>query len=116
MPDADPPDVEPLAVVLHLSTHPGWRYRRPSTTPPRCAHGRDHGRFCTACVAAQRRLARVIDELVDASGQVTPPSPSTYGLTADQLRAEANRLVAAGWSPGEVRQVLAVEPRRAVIV
>jgi hypothetical protein len=36
--------------------------------------------------------------------------PSTFSLDADELRREANRLVAAGWSVAEVCVVLDVQP------
>jgi hypothetical protein len=39
-----------------------------------------------------------------------PVEPSTFGLTAGELRREANRL-AADWSIDEIVSVLAVEPR-----
>jgi hypothetical protein len=38
------------------------------------------------------------------------PAPSTYGLGAVELCAEAARLRAAGWSVGEIRRVLLVPP------
>ncbi|MFI9466811.1 hypothetical protein ACIHBQ_04970 [Streptomyces sp. NPDC052492] len=34
--------------------------------------------------------------------EVAPAAPSTYGLTARELRAEADRLTARGWSVAEV--------------
>jgi len=36
-----------------------------------------------------------------------PRTPSTFGMTPDEIRAEAERLLAAGWSRSEVRAVLA---------
>ncbi len=36
-----------------------------------------------------------------------PQQPSTYGLTAAELRREAQRLLAAGWQVHEVVAVLA---------
>jgi hypothetical protein len=41
-----------------------------------------------------------------------PTKPSTFGLTLDELRAEANRLVESGWSAREIRQVLDLRRRR----
>jgi hypothetical protein len=39
--------------------------------------------------------------------RVAPDGPSTFGLTADELRKHANQLVGEhGWSPAEVRQML----------
>ncbi|MFI1422749.1 hypothetical protein ACH4VX_33225 [Streptomyces sp. NPDC020731] len=34
--------------------------------------------------------------------EVAPAAPSTYGLTPGELRAEADRLTARGWSVAEV--------------
>ena len=39
------------------------------------------------------------------------PEPSTFGLDADELRDEANRLAALGWALDEVLVRLAVAPR-----
>ena len=35
--------------------------------------------------------------------------PSTYGLSVDELLAEASRLIDNGWSAEEIRQVLAFD-------
>ncbi|MGW7715176.1 hypothetical protein ACWGKK_12765 [Streptomyces chartreusis] len=41
------------------------------------------------------------------------PEPSTFGLTPEQLRAEANRLVTdEGWQLWEIATRLAIAPRR----
>lgn len=34
--------------------------------------------------------------------EAAPPAPSTYGLTPGELRAEADRLTARGWSVAEI--------------
>jgi hypothetical protein len=39
-----------------------------------------------------------------------PRSISTFGLTEPELRSEARRLYAAGWTVAEITAVLAVEP------
>lgn len=42
----------------------------------------------------------------------TPDSPGTFGLTADELRSEANRLaLREGWQLWEIAARLAVAPR-----
>ena len=66
-------------------------------------------------VDLRRRWARALD---DHLAQVCPPPeprrPSTFGLSPEDVRAEFDRLVASGWTPGEVRAVLAVSvPERA---
>ena len=40
-------------------------------------------------------------------------TPSTFGLDERELRAEARRLYASGWSLADITAVLAVEPVRA---
>jgi hypothetical protein len=41
----------------------------------------------------------------------TPPPPSDFGLTADELRRHGNTLVLElGWSVAEVRAVLDIDP------
>lgn len=42
-----------------------------------------------------------------------PDSPSTYGLTEDELRAHANQLIRWGWTLDEVLARLDVQPRAA---
>lgn len=42
--------------------------------------------------------------------------PSTFGLTADDLRAEANRLHELGWPAREVQLRLAIAPRAEVVI
>lgn len=56
-----------------------------------------------------RRWARTLDAyLADVCPPPEPRRPSTFGLSAEALRAEGNRLAAGGWDVAEVVQVLAL--------
>jgi hypothetical protein len=69
-----------------------------------CRHVRI--RFCPSCVVERRRAS---DEL-NAMYPRPPRVPCTFGLEPRELRAHARELQLAGWSNGELRQVLDVEP------
>ena len=57
----------------------------------------------------RRRWARALDAyLADVCPPPPPRRPSTFGLSAEALRAEGNRLAAGGWDVAEVVQVLAL--------
>jgi hypothetical protein len=59
---------------------------------------------------AARRLPALCCGHRDPSDcQVRPAGPSTFALTADELRRHANSLAAAGWQLDEITAVLAVE-------
>lgn len=65
-------------------------------------------------VDERRRASRDLDALLRDLYPPEPRRPGTFGLTDDQIRAEFDRLTASGWTPGEVRAVLAVSaPERA---
>jgi hypothetical protein len=60
-------------------------------------------------VDRRRRWARALDVyLADVCPAPAPRRPGTYGLSPEDVRAEGNRLVAAGWDVAEVVQVLAL--------
>lgn len=54
---------------------------------------------------------RLLCELHGWSCPILGVEPSSYGLSADELRAEATRLAGRGWSAAEIRHRLA-DPRR----
>ena len=66
-------------------------------------------------VVDERRWAsRDLDALLRDLYPPSPRRPGTFGLSPEDVRAEFDRLTASGWTPGEVRAVLAVStPERA---
>src|SRR5436309_219942 len=57
----------------------------------------------------RRRICRLLDEkLADLYPPPAVDPASDFGLNPDELRAEARRLHAAGWSVQEITQRLAV--------
>jgi len=64
---------------------------------------------------ASHRCAPLVCGRRDPLDPLGDPGPSTFGLTTDELRAEANRLVELGWALDEVTSRLAVVRRRAVV-
>ena len=65
-------------------------------------------------VDERRRASRDLDALLRDLYPPEPRRPSTFGLSPEDVRAEFDRLVASGWTPGEVGAVLAVPaPERA---
>jgi len=62
--------------------------------------------------AAHRLQPLAHNGVVDPWAPGASRKPSTYGLSLEEIRSHANALVAAGWSLDEVRQRLAVQPRR----
>jgi len=74
----------------------------------------------TACTPVQRRRAASYRCAPLVCGRRDPldplgtRGPSTFGLTSDELRAEANRLAELGWALDEVTARLAVALRREV--
>ena len=71
----------------------------------------------TACAALRRRRAASYRCQPMPCGRRDPldprriAEPSSFGLDADELRDEANRLAALGWALDEVLVRLAVAPR-----
>ncbi len=63
---------------------------------------------------ASHRCAPLVCGRRDPLDPLGPLGPSTFGLSADELRAEALRLAALGWQLAEVTMRLAVAPRREV--
>ena len=74
----------------------------------------DHIRARWRVVDERRWASRDLDALLRDLYPPAPRRPSTFGLSPEDVRAEFDRLVASGWTPGEVRAVLAVSvPERA---
>jgi hypothetical protein len=75
----------------------------------------------TACAAPRRRrtdsyrCAALVCGRRDPLDPLGTSGPSTFGLTPDELRAEANRLAGLGWAREEVTARLAVALRREVV-
>jgi hypothetical protein len=105
-PNLDTTTARPKASVASTITDPaslaGKSARNPS--PHRV---RDLGRY------RRLRCIRELDQLLDEMHPPKPPEPpSTFGLTEDELRRHANRLVRDyGWSTEEVLAVLDVQLR-----
>jgi len=59
-------------------------------------------------VDERRRASRDLDALLRDLYPPEPRRPGTFGLSPEDVGAEFDRLVATGWTPGEVRAVLAV--------
>lgn len=75
----------------------------------------------TACAAPRRRrtasyrCAALVCGRRDPLDPLERDVPSTFGLSVDELQAEANRLAALGWQLAEVTMRLAVAPRRELV-
>lgn len=65
--------------------------------------------------AASHRCAPLACGRRDPLDPLGDPGSSAFGLSTDELRAEANRLAALGWALDEVTARLAVVRRRAVV-
>jgi hypothetical protein len=65
-----------------------------------CRHVRV--RFCPSCVVERRRASDELNVLLPHQPRV----PCTFGLSPRELRAHARELRLAGWTNGELRQVL----------
>jgi len=65
--------------------------------------------------AASHRCAPLACGRRDPLDPLGDPGSSAFGLTTDELRAEANRLAALGWALDEVTARLAGVRRRAVV-
>lgn len=92
------------------------KYARPASGAPyHCPHGRT--RFCTQCLGRRRMLAKLLDDAIARlDGPPSDPMPpSDFGLTPEQMRAEASRLFQAGWSVDEITAVLAVPAPAAAV-
>jgi hypothetical protein len=59
-------------------------------------------------LARCRRISRELDNLLEVD--IASVKPSTFSLTLAEIKAEANRLYAAGWTVAEITAVLAIEP------
>jgi hypothetical protein len=75
----------------------------------RCKHHSYGPPTCSKCLAVRRRASSELDRVHPR--QSRPRMPMTYGLTEDELRAEANRRWAEGWSMDEILTTLAIQPR-----
>ena len=64
---------------------------------------------------ASYRCAALVCGRRDPLDPLGTSGPSTFGLTSDELRAEANRLAGLGWAREEVTARLAVALRREVV-
>ncbi len=64
--------------------------------------------------AASHRCAPLVCGRRDPLDLFERDGPSTFGLSADELRLEYDRLAALGWQLAEVTMRLAVAPRREV--
>lgn len=66
-------------------------------------------------LAARRRASHRLPPLTcgrrDPWIRQSQPEPSTFGMTTEELRGEANRLARHGWDIGEITAVLAIAPR-----
>jgi hypothetical protein len=62
-------------------------------------------------VTRRRRVSRMLDELLAELYPRETEPPSTFGLDEVDLRKEARRLYALGWTVAEVEQRLAVKSR-----
>jgi hypothetical protein len=103
--------LDPEAPASYPDTTPATNQKSPLTIRQgtdekrrSCRHVQT--RFCPSCVVERRRAS---DEL-NAMYPRPPRVPCTFGLEPRELRAHARELRLAGWTNGELRQVLAVEP------
>jgi len=66
-------------------------------------------------LAARRRACHRLPPLTcgrrDPWIRQSQPEPSTFSLTGDELRAEANKLAWHGWAVDEITAVLDIVPR-----
>lgn len=81
-----------------------------TTTQSTTTLSRERRQFCLADVQRRRRAQQQLDELLGRTWPTSPSSPSTFELSAAELRGHGNALAASGWAVDEITQVLAVEP------